>query len=428
VTARPRAVVVLTGSELVRGDRTDANGAFLGRELTRLGLEPARLVLVGDDPAELEAAVREGLAADVCILSGGLGPTHDDRTIETLARSASRDLVVDEALYAEIERVSRTIAARLDRPYADFGAGVRKQASLPVGALALGLAGTAPAVLLEHDGRVAVALPGPPSELRRLWPRVLESEALTRVLERARPPEHALLRFFGPSESAVARAIEEAGGEEPGLEVTVCAHDLEIRVDLFARDGAGGRAQALAQALGERFGDELFSEDERSVAEIVLGLCEARGLSLATAESCTGGLVGARLTDVPGSSRVFVGSVVAYADEVKQRSLGVPEKLLREHGAVSGEVAAAMAAGARAAFGTDVALAVTGIAGPGGATPEKPVGLVHISVDSPDGGSTDRFVLPGDREAIRARATALALHTLRRLLTRSVTDAHEQAR
>ncbi|MGH3006457.1 MAG: CinA family nicotinamide mononucleotide deamidase-related protein [Gaiellaceae bacterium] len=422
--ARPRAVVVLTGSELVRGDRADANGGFLGRELTRLGLQPARLVIVGDDPAELEAAVREGLAGDVLVLSGGLGPTHDDRTVETLARAAGRRLVLVEELSREIEAVSRGIAARLGRPYGDFEAGVRKQASVPEGGIALGLAGTAPAVLLEHERGVAVALPGPPNELRRLWPRVLVHEAFARVLARAHPPEHTVLRFFGPSESAVARALAETGGETEGLEVTVCAHDLELRVDLFARGPGEEDARRVAAALRRRFGDELFAEDDRPVAELVLDVCRRAGLTLAAAESCTGGLVAARLTDVPGSSDVFLGGIVAYSDEAKRRQLGVEGELLREHGAVSAEVAAAMAAGAQAAVAADVAVAVTGVAGPAGGTPEKPVGLVFFHAESPDGDSALRMQLPGDREAVRARATAVALHMLRTLLTRSAPDAY----
>lgn len=428
MTSRPRAVVVLTGSELVRGDRVDANGSYLARELTLLGLEPARLVVVGDDPAELEDAVREGLEADVCVLSGGLGPTHDDRTVETLARVAERPLVVDAALEQEIEAVSRGVAERLGRPYADFEAGVRKQASLPAGSLSLGLAGTAPAVLLEHDGRLAVALPGPPNELRRLWQDVVGSDAFGRVLARARRPRHRVLRFFGPSESAVARALEAAGGEGGGVQVTVCAHDLEIRVDLLAGANGDGRAEEVARSLRAAFAAELFAEDERTVQELVLALCRGREWTLATAESCTGGLVGARLTDVPGSSDVYLGGVVAYSDDVKRRSLGVPEELLREHGAVSAEVAAAMAAGARAELDAHVALAVTGIAGPGGGTPDKPVGLVFIAVESPEGRVVERFGLPGDREAVRARATALALHTVRRLLSQPATDAHAAAR
>jgi nicotinamide-nucleotide amidase len=412
----PRAVVVLTGSELARGDKADANGAFLARELTSLGLEPARIVIVGDDPAELERAVREGLEAELCVLSGGLGPTHDDRTVETLARVAGRELRVDSDLVTQIEKVSRVVAERLRRPHADFAEGVEKQASLPDGAVALGLAGTAPAVLLERDGGLAVALPGPPNELRRLWQRVLDSDAFQRLLARVEKPRHRVLRFFGPSESAVARVLREAGGEEDGLEVTVCAHDLEIRVDLLERDGGEERAARLGEALRARFGRDLFAEDERSVAEIVVERCRALGLRLATAESCTGGLVGARLTDVAGASDVYVGGVISYSNEVKERRLGVPAAVLARHGAVSAEAAQAMAEGALSELGADAAVAVTGIAGPGGGTPEKPVGLVYISVLAPGRAKTDRFVFPGDREAVRARATAQSLHALRRLL------------
>jgi nicotinamide-nucleotide amidase len=414
--ARPRAVIVLTGSELVRGDKADGNGAFLARELTALGLEPARMLIVGDDPAELEAAVREGLAADVLVLSGGLGPTHDDRTVETLARVAGRELRVDPALAAEIEGVSRAVAERLGRPYADFEPGVRKQAALPEGAGSLGLAGTAPAVLLEHGGSVAVALPGPPNELRRLWPRVVESDALQRLLARLEAPRRRTLRLFGPSESAVARVLEEAGGETDGLEVTVCAHDLEIRVDLVESPRGEEHAGRIEAALRKEFGADLFAEDERPVEELVLERCRELGLSLAAAESCTGGLVSARLTAVPGASDVFRGGVVAYSNEVKMRELDVPPEVLARHGAVSAEAAEAMAEGARAQLGADAAVAVTGVAGPGGGTPEKPVGLVFVTVAGPEERSTQHLLFSGDRETVRTRATAVALHALRRLL------------
>jgi nicotinamide-nucleotide amidase len=413
---RPRAVIVLTGSELARGDKADDNGAYLARELTALGLEPARILIVGDDPAELEAALREGLEADLCVLSGGLGPTHDDRTVETLARVAGRPLEVDDDLVQEIDGVARLVAERLGRPYGDFVVGVRKQASLPQGAVSLGLAGTAPALLLERDGRVVVALPGPPSELRRLWPRALESDAIRGLLARVEAPRQRILRFFGPSESAVARALEEAGGEGESLEVTVCAQDLEVRVDLLERPGGEQHAARLADALRARFAADLFAEDERPVAELVVERCRALGFTLATAESCTGGLVGARLTDVAGASDVYLGGVVAYANAVKEERLGVPAAVLERHGAVSAETAEAMADGARAALGADAAVAVTGIAGPDGGTPGKPVGLVYVGVVTPAARSTESFVFSGDREAVRTRATVLSLHALRRLL------------
>jgi nicotinamide-nucleotide amidase len=426
---RPRAVVVVTGSELVRGDRRDLNGPFLAQELTRLGLEPERVVVVGDGAEELSAALSEGLAADLCIVSGGLGPTHDDRTAELLAVATGRKLAVDEELAAEIEAFSRGVAERLGRPFGDFLPGIRKQASLPDGGVSLGLAGTAPAILVEHDeGHVAIALPGPPAELRRLWPNALVHPAVRAIVERTRPPVRHSLRFFGPTESAVARVLEEAGGESDAVQATVCARDLEIHVDLMVEPGAETAAAELAGSLERAFLDDLFArDDERPVEALVLDLCRARGLKLATAESCTGGLIGARLTEIAGASDVFVGGVIAYANEVKEKRLGVPPAVLREHGAVSAETAAAMAAGARAELGADVAVADTGIAGPRGGTPEKPVGLVFVAVDGPGGARTVRFHLPGDRETVRTRATVLALHMLRRALTRSGTDPYEDA-
>jgi nicotinamide-nucleotide amidase len=428
--APPRAVVVVTGSELVRGDRRDLNGPFLAQELTRLGLEPDRVVVVGDRPEELAAALADGLQADLCVVSGGLGPTHDDRTVELLATSTGRALSLDEELAAEIEAFSRGVAERLKRPFGDFVSGIRKQASLPDGGVPLGLAGTAPAILLEHDGgRLAIALPGPPAELRRLWPNAVAHPAVQALVRRVDAPGRRSLRFFGPTESAVAHVLAESGGEGDGFEATVCARDLEIHVDLMVRPGGEAAAVRLADALVAAFTDDLFArDDERPVEEIVLDLCRQRGLTLATAESCTGGLIGARLTEVAGASDVFLGGVIAYSNEVKEKQLGVPGELLRKHGAVSAEVGAAMAAGARGALGADFAVADTGIAGPGGGTPEKPVGLVFLAVDGPAGATTMRLQLPGDRETVRARATALALHALRRELSRSDTKKSENGR
>jgi nicotinamide-nucleotide amidase len=414
--SRPRAVVVVTGSELVRGERTDRNGPFLARELQSLGVEPARVTIVGDREDELVAALEEGLLADICVTSGGLGPTHDDRTVELVARAIGRPLHVDPDLEQQIGTVSRLIAERLRRPYTDFEPGVRKQASLPEGALAVGLAGTAPGMVLEHDGCAVVVLPGPPGELQRLWGSALESEPVRKVLARARPPGRRVLRFFGASESAVARALDEAGGDGEGVEATICARDFEIHVDLVVEEGAEGRAEELAGRLAESLGQWLFSRDERPIEEHVLSLCRARGLTLATAESCTGGMVAERITRVPGSSDVFVGSIVAYADGVKAAQLGVSEDVLAAHGAVSAETAVAMAAGARERLGADVAVAVTGVAGPGGGTPAKPVGLVFVSASTPDAERTIDFNLPGDRDAIRRRSTVSALHLVRRLL------------
>jgi nicotinamide-nucleotide amidase len=417
VTARPRAAVVATGSELVRGERTDRNGPFLAAEALRHGLEPARITIVGDNPAELEAALRDGLQADACFVSGGLGPTHDDRTVEMIARAAGLELVVDEELERQIGAVSRAVAERLRRPYADFEAGVRKQATRPVPAVSIGLAGTAPGLVFRAPtGCVVVVLPGPPAELQRLWPNALASEPVRELLARTTPPDHRVLRLFGLSESAVARALDDAGGDGDGVEVTICAREFEIHVDLFADPAAATRADALQAELETRLAQWIFSRDERSVEEHVLALAQARGLTIATAESCTGGLVAARLTRVPGSSKSFVGGIVAYANAVKEAELDVPGALLAEHGAVSAEVAEAMADGARRRLGADVAIAVTGVAGPDGGTDDKPVGLVHLHVSGPDGSRARTLDVPGEREQVRARATVTVLHLLRQFL------------
>jgi nicotinamide-nucleotide amidase len=407
--------IVATGSELVRGERTDRNGPFLAAEALRHGLEPARITIVGDNPAELEAALREGLNADACFVSGGLGPTHDDRTVEMIARAAGLELVVDAELEEQIGAVSRAVAERLRRPYGDFAAGVRKQATRPAPAVSIGLAGTAPGLVFRApNGCVVVVLPGPPAELQRLWPNALASEPIRELLAKTTPPDRRVLRLFGVSESAVARALDEAGGDGGGVEVTICAREFEIHVDLVVEPDAAARADALEAELGTRLAQWVFSRDERSVEEHVLALARARGLTIATAESCTGGLVAARLTRVPGSSESFLGGVVAYADPVKTAELDVPEALLAEHGAVSAEVAEAMAEGARRRLGADVAVAVTGVAGPGGGTAEKPVGLVHLHVSGPDGSQARTLDVPGEREQVRARATVTALHVMRR--------------
>ncbi len=418
--ARPRAAIVVTGSELVRGERTDLNGPFLARSVLALGLEPARIHVVGDDPGELEDAVREAVAsADLVLTSGGLGPTHDDRTVEVVARVAGLPLRVDAGLEERIEAVSRLAAERMKRPYADFREGVTKQATVPDPAHVIGLAGTAPGRVVVAGGTPVVILPGPPPELQRLWLGALEAPAVRAVLDRGTPPLRRTLRFFGPGESQVAQAFEQAGGEGGGLEVTICARNFEVHVDLLAEPAAEERLLALEQSLADRLGRYLYSSDGRTVEELVLDRCRERGWLLATAESCTGGLVAAGLTAIPGSTDVVAGGVVAYSNEVKVGELGVPAELIERHGAVSAEVAAAMAQGVRERLGVDVGVSVTGIAGPGGGSEEKPVGLVYFHASTPEGEPGASFNFPGDRDSIRRRAVVGSLHLVRRLLARN---------
>jgi nicotinamide-nucleotide amidase len=411
-----RAVVVATGSELVRGDVRDANGSFLASEAVRLGFDPTRILVVGDRPEELRTVLAEALAAPLCIVSGGLGPTHDDRTAELVAEVAGVALELRPELEAEIEAVSRAFAARRGRDYVEFEPGVRKQATLPVGAVSLGLAGTAPGFVLPTAAGVVVVLPGPPGELRRLWPRALDTEPFRGLQARTEAPRRQTLRFFGLGESTVAQAFSRAGGDGGGVEVTICARDFEIHVDLIVSPEGDERARALEDALASELAPFLFSRDERPVEQIVVDLCRAQEVSLGTAESCTGGLVATLVTALPGSSAVFHGAIVSYANSVKEEALGVPAALLAAHGAVSPEVAQAMAHGAREALGVDVAVSVTGVAGPDGGSAEKPVGLVYFHAVAPWGEEALRIEGAADRETVRQRAAKSALHLVRRLL------------
>jgi nicotinamide-nucleotide amidase len=416
--SRPEAIVVVTGSELLRAEITDENGPFLARELARLGVICRYITIVGDDPDRLEAAIGDGLEADLCLISGGLGPTHDDRTIELLAKVSGKRLIVDPTLEREIDLVGRRYARNVGTTYHGYEEGVRKQASIPEGAHVLGLAGTAPGIALELDGRIAVALPGPPYELQRLWPAALESVPLRRLLERVPSFERRTLRYYGLAESTLAAALQSAGGDGNGVTVTICARDRELVAELFVDPGAEARADELVDALAAAGPDTLFARDERPIEQIVLELARQRGLSLSTAESCTGGLVGARLTEVPGSSDVFVGAVVAYANEIKESLLGVSPETLAKHGAVSAECALEMAKGARQALRADVTVSVTGVAGPGGGSDDKPVGLVFFCAASAQEMLAQEIRFSGDRDQIRRYATVAALHLARRLLTR----------
>jgi nicotinamide-nucleotide amidase len=413
---RLRAVVVATGSELVRGEIRDANGGFLASEAVRLGFDVARILVVGDRPDDLRAALAEGLAAPLCLISGGLGPTHDDRTVELVAAVAGLDLELRPELEEAIGAISRDFARRRGRDYVEFEPGVRKQATLPAGAVSLGLAGTAPGFVLPTEAGAVVVLPGPPGELRRLWPRALETEEFRAVQARTEPVERRVLRFFGIGESSVAKVFADAGGDGDGCEVTICARDFEIHVDLLVSSGGEPRADALEAALTTELAAHLFARGDDPVEQLVLDGCVARGVRLATAESCTGGLVSALITALPGSSEAFAGSVVSYANDVKREVLGVPQELLDTVGAVSPEVARAMAEGVRDRLGAEVAVSVTGVAGPGGGSEQKPVGLVYFHALAPWGEEALRIEGAADRETVRRRAAKSALHLVRRLL------------
>jgi nicotinamide-nucleotide amidase len=412
--SRPQAAILLTGNELLRGVISDQNAPHLARALERLGFSLTRTVIVGDDLADIRAGLRAALEpADLVVTSGGLGPTHDDRTVEAIAAEAGVPLVLDEDVLERITRWTDGVADRYGYERGRFDAGNRKQAHIPEGAHVLGIAGTAPALVAAVGDARLVVLPGVPSELRRLWPLAPEHPALADLFARARPRRQWLIRTYGIGESHVADLFAEAGGDPEGVETSICARNFEIEIDIRAEAGSEANGAGMRERMTAALGDFVFAEDERPLPEIVLDLLRERGWKAATAESCTGGLVAGKLTDIAGSSDAFAGGAVVYSNELKMALLGVPADLLEAHGAVSPEVAEAMAQGARERLGADVAVSVTGVAGPGGGTPEKPVGLVYVHVASPVGGEGRRMEWPGDRAIVRARATAGVLQLLR---------------
>ena len=425
-----RAAIVVTGTEVLGGRVTDRNGPWLSERLSEVGADPVLITVVGDRPADMLAELRHAaeLGVDLVVTSGGLGPTADDLTAEVVAEFASRTMHLDAELEERIAEILRPLAKRF--PNLDMDAvreSNRKQALVPEGATVLAPVGTAPGLIVPPRepgaGPTVVVLPGPPRELQPMWLDALSKPALQALLERAGVIEQRMLRLFGIPESEIAETLREAdrrGVDLDRLEITTCLRRGEVEVvTRFAPDAAEVYA-ALAQVIGERHADTLFSDDGRSVDEQVAALLVDRGETIAVAESCTGGLVAARLTELPGSSRYMRGGVVAYSDEAKTAVVGVDKEPIGRFGAVSTEVAEALADGARERFGADVGVGVTGIAGPGGGSEEKPVGLVCFSVSRDSDGRvtrlTRRVQLPGSRADVRDRSTTVTLHLIRRVL------------
>jgi nicotinamide-nucleotide amidase len=362
---------------------------------------------------------------DVILTSGGLGPTADDLTAEVVGEFAGRPMVLDEALEERILAILRRFRARSGAPYSEeaMRAGNRKQAIVPEGATILEPVGTAPGLVVppaDADVPLVVVLPGPPSELRPMWAAAVDTPPLRAVLDRAGALEQRILRLFGVPESEIAlslRALEEEGVPLERLEITTCLRRGEIEIATVFAPEAAPDYEAFAAGIRARHRTTLFSEDGASIDELVARLLAGR--TIAVAESCTGGLMAGRLTDRAGSSEYVLGGVVVYSDEAKAAFADVPAELIERHGAVSPEVAAALADGAIVRFGAELGIGITGIAGPGGGTPEKPVGTVCISVGRAGGEREDRTVqLPGDRAMVRERTTTVAMHLLLRLLLR----------
>lgn len=415
-----RAGIVVTGTEVLTGRVQDRNGPWVADRLLELGVELAHITICGDRPGDIAAQLKflaqDGV--DLIVTTGGLGPTADDLTLQTVARFAGRNLVLDNRLEAMIGDIVARLMARFPDVDAEaVRASNRKQAMVPDGAHVLDPVGTAPGVVVPGKPTVVV-LPGPPRELQPMWTRALQTPAVQQAIAGRTAYRQDMVLMFGLPESGLADTLREAERTVAGfdrLEITTCLRRGEVEVvTRYEPDAAHVYAQLMA-LLRERHGGQIFSEDGSRVDDQVAALLAGR--RIATAESCTGGLLAARLTDLAGSSAYVAGAVVAYANEAKTEVLGVDADLVDAHGAVSEPVAEAMADGALRRFGADTSVAVTGIAGPGGGTAEKPVGTVCFSVKHTDGPGVTRTVrIPGNRADVRERSTTIAMHLLRRAL------------
>jgi nicotinamide-nucleotide amidase len=452
MSAAPRAGILVTGTEVLTGRVRDRNGPWLSDRLLEAGVDLAQIAIVGDRPRDLLAALEsmasEGL--DVVLTSGGLGPTADDLTAEVVGSFQGREMVLDEALEGRIAEILRPLAARY--PNLDHNAiahGNRKQATIPRGATVLEPVGTAPGLVVApaegREGPTVVVLPGPPRELRPMFEQVLATEAWRSAIAGARVYRLEMLRLFGIPESEIAETLRQAereGVDLGALEITTCLRSGEIEIVTRYEPEAQPTYDEFARIVALRHADTLYSTDGTTIDAQVAALLRGERLggsparsnratggeqdrsgvgathTIAVAESCTGGLLLARLTDPPGASEYVLGGVVAYSNEAKIVQAGVPRETIEAHGAVSEQVAQALAEGARTRLGSELGVGLTGIAGPGGGSEQKPVGLVWLCVSGPDGASLTRSVrLPGGRPDVRERSALVAMHMIRRLLS-----------
>jgi nicotinamide-nucleotide amidase len=416
-----RAGIVVTGTEVLTGRVQDRNGPWLADRLLELGVELAHLTICGDRDSDIEAQLRflADQDVDLIVTSGGLGPTADDMTVAVVARFCGRELVLDGDLEAKIAAIlQRLRSAFTDQDMDSVRAANRKQAMVPAGAQVLDPVGTAPGVVVPGRPTVVV-LPGPPRELQPMWHTAVETAAVQEAIAGRTTYQQKTVRMFGLPESGLAETLRDAQQQIGGfdaLEITTCLRRGEVEIVTRYEPASADAYDRLLQLFRQRHGRQMFSEDGSSVDELVARLLTSR--RVATAESCTAGLVAARLTERPGSSSYVCGGVVAYANAAKAEVLGVDPALIEVHGAVSEQVAEAMADGALRRFGADTAVATTGIAGPGGGTPDKPVGTVCFSVKLAGGRTLTRtLLLPGNRSDVRDRSTTVTMHLLRRALS-----------
>jgi nicotinamide-nucleotide amidase len=422
-----RGGIVITGTEVLSGRLRDRNGPWLAARLFELGVDLAHTTIVGDRAGDMEAALSFMAAQrlDIIVTSGGLGPTADDKTAEVVGQFQGRQMVLDDSLEERIGEILERLTRRWPRIDREaVRAGNRKQATVPEGATVLEPVGTAPGLVVPpgetRAGPTVVVLPGPPRELQPVWREALETEALRAALSGATVYRQRTLRLFGIPESEIAetlRVAEREGVALDELEITTCLKRGEIEIVTRYEPDAQSTYDRFVEVVRRRHSDTLFSDDGSSVDEQVGARLRGLGRSIATAESCTGGLLAARLTDPAGASDYVKGGIVAYSNEAKVSLAGVAQEVIDSHGAVSAEVAQALAEGARSRLSADVGVGITGIAGPGGGSDEKPVGLVWLSVAARGQPSLTRSVnLPGERADVRDRSTTVAMHLIRRVL------------
>jgi len=404
-----RAAVVLSGNELLDGRTRDTNGAFLSADLSDRGVKVVSLLTVADDERRLVEALCFSLAAgpDLLVVGGGLGTTHDDLTAGCLAEALEVGLEEHPAALAMLEERLRVVAARRGLDFGRLLTLARRQALLPAGSTPVPPAGVAPGIAARRGNTRIYAFPGVPFEFEAMWREVardLDAEGFFPAVA------VRMVRIFGVGELQVAPILETVPRDR--LETGINVGSGEVTVRLRYPREALARAQAAAVVAALQDHAPVYSSDGRAIDELVADALRARGGTVAVAESCTGGLLGARLSSRPGSSDYFAGGVISYANEVKSGLLGVPSEMLDRYGAVSEEVARAMAEGVRAGTGVDYSLAVTGVAGPDGGTAEKPVGLVYTACAGPGGTTVARGNFPGDRAAVRDYSVTSALHLL----------------
>jgi nicotinamide-nucleotide amidase len=415
------AEIIAVGSELLGTTRIDTNSLFLAGRLASLGIELRAKSVVGDERTRLAAIFAAALSrSDLVVLTGGLGPTDDDLTRDVVSASLGLEMREDPAIVAQI--ASRFARRGLRMPEVN-----RRQALVPAGALSLDNPnGTAPGLYIEHQGHVVVLLPGPPRELQPMFDGLCEGPLLARAGAERLFKE--VLFVAGRGESHVEEIAQPLysrwAAESPPIETTILAMPGQVELHLThrARDAGAGaaRVRAAREELAAALGDDVFSTDGRSMEEVVGAMLSERALTISTAESCTGGLIMSRLTDVPGSSRYVLGGAIAYSNEAKTELAQVSPELIATHGAVSEAVAVALADGIRARTGASVSLGVTGIAGPGGGSPEKPVGTVAIALTG--SGMPPRvrlFSFFGGRPQVKFQASQAALDMVRRALIAS---------